>query len=64
MFVIKHPPKIIFGKNSVKEFSFPEDCLVITSQGAKSRNWLSDLDVDNFEPIVSQNFVCDFFNLK
>jgi len=48
MFVIKHPPKIIFGKNSVKEFSFPEDCLVITSQGAKSRNWLSDLDVDNF----------------
>ena len=47
MFVIKHPPKIIFGKNSVKEFNFPENCLVITSQGAASRNWLNNLDVDN-----------------
>ena len=48
MFVIKHPPKIIFGKNSIKRFNFPENCLVITSQGAKSRNWLNDLDIENF----------------
>ncbi len=40
MWTIKQPPKIIFGKNSVNEFSFPEKCLVITSKGANSRGWL------------------------
>ena len=40
MWTIKQPPKIIFGKNSVNEFSFPDKCLVITSKGARSRGWL------------------------
>tara|TARA_B110000438_G_scaffold45722_1_gene45846 strand:+ start:2360 stop:3325 length:966 start_codon:yes stop_codon:yes gene_type:complete len=40
MWTIKQPSKIIFGKNSVNEFPFPERCLVITSKGAKSRGWL------------------------
>ena len=40
MWTIKQPPKIIFGKNSVNEFKFPEKCLVITSKGAISRGWL------------------------
>ena len=47
MFVIKQPSKIIFGKNSVQEFLFPQDCLVITSRGAKSRGWLDKLDIKN-----------------
>ena len=47
MFVIKHPPKIVFGKNSVEQFIFPNNCLVITSQGAKSRNWLDALNIKN-----------------
>ena len=40
MWTIKQPPKIIFGENSVREFKFPEKCLIITSKGAKSRGWL------------------------
>jgi len=44
MYTIKQPNRIIFGKNSAKEFNFPKNCLVITSKGAKSRiindhNW-------------------------
>ena len=48
MFVIKQPPKIIFGENSVKEFDFPQNCLVITSSGAQSRGWLDYLDLDGY----------------
>ena len=56
MWTIKQPPKIIFGKNSVNEYSFPEKCLVVTSKGARSRGWLeyAGLDdqivFDNVEP--------------
>jgi succinate semialdehyde reductase len=47
MWTIKQPSKIIFGKNSVNEFSFPEKCLVITSKGAKSRKWLDYSGLDD-----------------
>ena len=47
MLVIKQPSKIIFGKNSVKKFSFPEKCLVITSKGTKSRGWLKYSGLSN-----------------
>ncbi len=56
MWTIKQPPKIIFGENSVKKFTFPEKCLIITSTGAKSRGWLDNpgltnqLIFDNVEP--------------
>jgi malonic semialdehyde reductase len=40
MWSIKQPPKIIFGKNSAREFIFPEKCLVVTSKNARSRGWL------------------------
>ena len=48
MFGIKQPPEIIFGKNSVKEFNFPPNCLIITSKGAKSRGWIDYLDLENY----------------
>jgi malonic semialdehyde reductase len=48
MFSIKQPPEIIFGKNSVKEFNFPPNCLIITSKGAKSRGWIDYLDLENY----------------
>lgn len=48
MFTIKQPSKIIFGKNSAKEFHFPSNCLVITSKGAKSRGWLDYLELEKF----------------
>jgi malonic semialdehyde reductase len=47
MWTIKQPPKIIFGKNSVKKFLFPEKCLVITSKGANSRGWLEYAGLSN-----------------
>jgi len=48
MWIIKQPSKIIFGENSVKDFSYPKKCLVITSKGAKSRGWLEYLGLDNY----------------
>jgi succinate semialdehyde reductase len=47
MWTIKQPPKIIFGKNSLTEFLFPDKCLVITSKGAKSRGWLEYAGLNN-----------------
>ncbi len=47
MWTIKQPSKIIFGKNSVNEFLFPEKCLVITSKGARSRGWLDYSGLNN-----------------
>ena len=40
MFTLKQPSTIIFGKYSARDHKFPKDSLVITSHGAKSRNWL------------------------
>ena len=48
MFEIKQPSKIIIGKNSCTEFDFDENCLVITSKGAKERGWLEYLGIKNF----------------
>ena len=47
MWTIKQPSKIIFGKNSAKEFLFPKKCLVITSKGARSRGWLDYAGLNN-----------------
>ena len=46
MFTIKQPSQIIFGKNSALEYNFPKNSLIITSSGAKKRNWLSNLNLD------------------
>jgi len=40
MYTIKQPSQIIFGKFSVRDYSFPKQCLVITSKGSESRGWL------------------------
>ena len=40
MFQIQQPNHIIFGKYAASEYSYPNDCLIITSKGAKSRVWL------------------------
>ena len=56
MWTIKQPSKIIFGKNSVQEFLFPDKCLVITSRGSKSRGWLDYTQLQNhliFENVES-----------
>lgn len=45
---IKQPPKIIFGKNSVQNYDFPLNSLLITSSGAKSRGWIEYLNLKNF----------------
>jgi len=48
MFQIKQPSKIIMGKNSSRDFRFPENCLVITSKGAKKRDWINHLEIKNY----------------
>ena len=47
MFKIIQPPSIIFGKHSARDYSFPENCLIITSKGAISRGWLEYLKLND-----------------
>ena len=48
MFKITQPPVIIFGKYSVRDYSFPQNCLVVTSKGAVSRGWLEYMKLANY----------------
>jgi succinate semialdehyde reductase len=48
MFKIIQPPVIIFGRHSVRDYSFPQNCLVVTSNGAVSRGWLEYLKLKDF----------------
>ena len=48
MFKITQPPVIIFGRHSVRDYSFPQNCLVITSKGAISRGWLEYLKLNDY----------------
>jgi len=46
MYTIKQPSEIIIGKNSVQKYDLDENSLLITSSGAKKRNWLSYLKIE------------------
>ena len=46
MYTIKQPSEIIIGKNSVQKYDFLENSLLITSSGAKKRDWLSYLKIE------------------
>ena len=46
MYTIKQPSKILFGKNSASEYDYPKNSLLITSSGAKKRDWISYLNLD------------------
>ena len=48
MYKIIQPPSIIFGKYSARNYSFPENCLVITSKGSISRGWLEYLKLNDY----------------
>ena len=48
MFKITQPAVIIFGKHSARDYSFPENCLIITSKGAISRGWLEYLKLSDY----------------
>ena len=45
MFSIKQPKEIVFGKNSAHMYKYPENSLIITSPGAKKRNWIEYLQL-------------------
>jgi len=47
MYTIKQPSKILFGKNSACNYDYPKNSLLITSQGAKKRDWISYLNLDS-----------------
>ena len=73
MFTIKQPNTILFGKYSSRDFAFPENCLIITSKGAKNRGWLEYLKIKNyhiFDSVESnpsiktaEKIISDFKNL-
>ena len=73
MFTIKQPNTILFGKYSSRDFAFPENCLIITSKGAKNRGWLNYLKIKNyhiFDSVESnpsiktaEKIISDFKNL-
>ena len=48
MFKITQPPVIIFGKYSVRDYSFPQNCLVVTSKGAIPRGWLEYMKLNDY----------------
>ena len=48
MFSIKQPKEIVFGKNSAHMYKYPENSLIITSPGAKKRNWIEYLQLKNY----------------
>ena len=48
MFKIIQPPVIIFGKHCITNYSFPQNCLVVTSKGAVSRGWLEYLKLNDY----------------
>ena len=48
MYTIKQPNHIIFGKNAIDEFSFENNCLIITSPGARARGWLNLFKIPNY----------------
>ena len=54
MFSIKQPNHIIIGKNSAYEFQFPDNSLLITSNGAKSRHWIEYLNIGKNITIFDQ----------
>ncbi len=54
MYTIKQPNQIIFGNNSINNFSFRGISLIITSKGAKSRGWIEYLDLDKNVTIYDQ----------
>ena len=68
MFQIKQPSTIIIGKNSSQNFQFGDNCLVITSHGAKKRGWLDYLGMkdfllfDNVEPNPSIDTITKIIN--
>jgi len=74
MFKIIQPPSIIFGRHSARDYSFPENCLIITSKGAISRGWLEYLKIsdcyvfDKVEPNpsieITENIISEFEKLK
>ena len=54
MFSIKQPNQIVIGNGSAHDFQYPNNSLLITSKGAKSRGWIKYLDVDESVTIYDQ----------
>ena len=56
MYSIRQPNCIVFGKNAAKYYQFPNNCILITSKGARKRGWIDYINLkkfsifDNVEP--------------
>ena len=47
MDIIKQPNNIKFGRDSARDYEYPDKSLVITSKGAAGRGWLDYTNLDN-----------------
>ena len=54
MFSIKQPNQKVIGNGSAHDFQYPNNSLLITSKGAKSRGWIKYLNVDESVTIYDQ----------
>ena len=48
MYSIRQPNCIVFGKNAAKDYQFPNNCILITSKGARKRGWIDYINLKNF----------------
>ena len=47
MNIIKQPNNIKFGRDSARDYEYPDKSLVITSKGATGRGWLEYTNLQN-----------------
>ena len=74
MFTIKQPSKIVYGKFTASKNNFPDNCLLITSKGAKKRGWIDYINLKNYfifdqvenNPSIetTENIISKFSNKK
>tara|TARA_A100001037_G_scaffold204316_1_gene182766 strand:+ start:1621 stop:2559 length:939 start_codon:yes stop_codon:yes gene_type:complete len=72
MLTIKQPNKILLGYNSAHDFEIPDNSLIITSKGAKSRGWINYIrpnekfelfdQVENNPSMNTVNLILEKFN--
>ena len=64
MFKITQPPVIIFGKYSARDYSFPQNCLVVTSKGAIPRGWLEYIKLNNYQKNMDLKSILEDFRIN
>ena len=62
MFSIKQPNQIVIGNGSAHDFQYPNNSLLITSNGAKSRGWIKKGFLVILFFVITKIYSMDQFN--